>query len=281
MCPAFALTAAALRLPDLPADPTGSADTILALQAVLVAHELEAVKVFDVTERLVQLFQRGRLPLGSSAAAKLTDYRHRLDGRLSFAERQALYLRALGLPVTDGGAVTPNREFQARWQTFVAAVTRFRPLAEGAASVEVTRAQGLVGTAAHDLALTAAQHGGGITYLAARELASQLNDAWVIISEPGVCAAVGGHDSWHLVERLATQLLGSVPDVARARSRAISSAVILRWLATHAGSSSSASGRPPISADMIRRRTHARDPISAPTDADLALACDAWMLARR
>jgi hypothetical protein len=81
-----------------------SAASIRAIEPIYVAAMLEELQLFDVVDRLVQLFQSGLLPAHSSASSrKLYEYRRQQPRRLSRSERESLYARALGLGGDDAG----------------------------------------------------------------------------------------------------------------------------------------------------------------------------------
>jgi hypothetical protein len=99
---------------------------ILALQSIYVAAQLEELKMFSVVDRLVELAQSGRLPIGNSTAGQmLNDYWQKRGSRMTAVERRNIYFRAFGVESGGSSSATPNREFNDLWGRFVAAVSAF------------------------------------------------------------------------------------------------------------------------------------------------------------
>ena len=116
--------------PDLP-DLEAATDTDIvkenlhAVQAIYFAYMLEEMRLFQVVERIVELFGRGLLPLGRGRAADAL-YRYARGGeRMTAQERASFYARALGAPGGSAIAGQPNREFLSLWMRFMVAVSMF------------------------------------------------------------------------------------------------------------------------------------------------------------
>src|SRR5438034_26114 len=95
--------------------------SIRATELIYVASMLEQAKMFEVVDRLVQLFESGRLPIRRGLATeKITTYAKATALRMSARERRAVYRRVLG---TDAaGDDTSNRGFNDLWLRFLSAV---------------------------------------------------------------------------------------------------------------------------------------------------------------
>ena len=101
-------------------------DNVLALQGIYFASMMEELKVFQVLDKLVEMFQQGMLPLGKGKAGDiLYGYWKKSVNRLSEVERRNLYSRAFGLPGGDAVQGSPNRDFNELWLRFIAAVSSF------------------------------------------------------------------------------------------------------------------------------------------------------------
>src|SRR5262249_51430833 len=114
-------------LPDLEEDVDIEiqADNLKAVQAIYFVYQLEEMRLFQVVERIVELFRQGLLPLGrKSVGDKLFNYYKKAAERITENERRDLYLRLFGAP---GGnpSIEPNRDFNELWLRFVSAVSSF------------------------------------------------------------------------------------------------------------------------------------------------------------
>ena len=223
-----------ITLPDLEneADVEIVRENLLATGAIYSAYLLEEARVFQVVDRIAELFVQGLLPLGRGAAADALR-RYWLNGnRISERERRELYARVLGSP---GGAagVRPNREFVALWLRFVDSVLAYartnraselvRPPSTGNAGVR---------RAARDLAANASAHGGGVARTAAQRLVAQAQQLFEILNDRELQEAFGARDASQLIERVSRDLGGS-RNVARYRRQAEAARQIFDWLVDH------------------------------------------------
>ena len=91
------------------------------------AAQFEQMRLFDVVDRIVELFLNGLLPIGFDSAGRALDqYLRSRPDRLTSAERRTLYARVLGLPggdVADG--VSPNSDFDDLFLRFGVNVAEF------------------------------------------------------------------------------------------------------------------------------------------------------------
>jgi len=84
--------------------------SIRATELIYVASMLEQAKMFEAVDRLVQLFESGRLPIGRGlATGKIGTYAKAKALRMSERERRAVYRRVLGMDAD--GDDTSNRDF--------------------------------------------------------------------------------------------------------------------------------------------------------------------------
>lgn len=275
--------AKAIELPDPPrADQEIVAENIRALQAAYFAAMFEELGVFGVVDRLVELFQTGQLPLGSSKAGRsLFKYWKDAQSRISERERRKFYAQAFGLPGADAVGVTPNREFNDLWLRFVSAVaslTAKRGTSAGGALNIVSHDE--VRTAARELAANLSLHGYGWANFMATELRQQINDVTRILSDKEIQSAYGARDMWQAIEQVAARELGGPQDVVRYRTMATAGDAIIAWLAKNARKLSSASTAPILRPTAFQKsgiRQAASIPSSNPTDSDLVNACEQWL----
>lgn len=198
-------------------------ENIRAVAAIYLAFEFEEMRVFDVVDRLVELFRTGQLPLGAgnNTAAQLLMQ----PSRLTPAERRETYQRVL---CADGA----NRDGEARWGQFLAAVQA--AVAGSPADPRPPQLLDPVRTAGLALARLASERGFGAAHFLATELVQELGRRHDILSNRAVQTAFAVRDAWQLVERIATTYLGGTPDTVSRRTRGVSGLLILEWLADRA-----------------------------------------------
>ncbi|HEY9229438.1 MAG TPA: hypothetical protein VIP11_22505 [Gemmatimonadaceae bacterium] len=259
---------------------------VKAMQALYYAAMLDEVKFFAVTDKLVEQFQNGMLPLGRGPAGDgLYKYWKKSVDRISEPERRNLYARAFGFPGGDAVSVVPNRSFPDLWLRFVSAVSSYvrqitvddllRSTVPLAVSAEQVRKAG------RDLAANLSLHGYGIAYFAATELQGQIKEVIALLNDPEIKNAYGARDMWQVIEQVSIYELGGAKNTVRYRTMATAGAIIIRWLANRAqlltGSSFSSSI---LSLDEIRRPSLRPRGVRAtenPTDRDLVDACEQWL----
>ena len=112
-------------LPDLDpaADTEIVADNLQAVQAIYFAFQLEQMRVFQVVERVVELFEQGLLPIGQGAAADALRRYRAAGGGLTAQDRAQLYAHVLGAREGQAAGIEPHREFKALWLRFIASVS--------------------------------------------------------------------------------------------------------------------------------------------------------------
>lgn len=275
-------------LPDLEADGTTDheivADNIRALQPCYFASMFEEMKVFEVVDKLVELFQNGILPIGKGEAGNsLFRYWKETATRVSEAERRSFYARTLGFVGGDDGGF-PNREFHELWMRFVSGVSSFirqnnvddllRTRIPGSISQQQVRKAG------RDLAANVSLHGYGMAHFMATELQKQIKDVIKILSDPDIKNSYGARDMWQVIDQVAALELGGSKNSVRYRTMAASGAIILGWLAKKSRELASTSFGSILDMDEIRNpppRPAGTKPSTDPTDFDLVNACEQWL----
>ena len=180
-------------LPDL--DRPDSAeilpDNIRAIGVVYFASLLEEMRVFQVADRLAELFQQGLLPLRSGTAVRRAqDYYRAVDARLSAAERTGIYSRVLGMPGGDEGDVKPNQEFQSLWLRFIASVAMCTPkLGESDSMNAPPLHDAAARHAACGLAVNASRYGDALACTIAKKLASEIDLLFALLGDPEIAKA--------------------------------------------------------------------------------------------
>ncbi len=120
-----------LQLPALSGDQQDETEieaaNVRAVGLIYAAYQLEQMRLFDVVDRMTEIFMNGMLPVGFDAAGKaLDDYYWSAEDRLSSAARHMQYSRVLGAPGGDiSQEVSPNSEFDALWLRFLASLYEF------------------------------------------------------------------------------------------------------------------------------------------------------------
>jgi hypothetical protein len=273
-------------LPDLDAvdDATIQPTNIRGLQPVYFAAMFEQLKVFQVVDKLVELFQNGILPIKLGNAGNFL-YRYWKDtpNRISEAERRNFYARAFGIPGGDDAGM-PNREFNDLWIRFVSAVSSYirqnqldnllKANIPGAVTQQQVRKSG------RDLAANLSLYGYGMTYFAATDLQKQLKDVIDLLSDPEIRQAYGARDPWQVIDQVAQLELGGAVNSTRYRTMATTGVIIMAWLAKRAKRLSDSSFDDILDLTVIRYPVPAasgKKPSVDPTDADLVNACQQWL----
>ena len=220
-----------ITLPDLEneADVEIVRENLLATGAIYSAHLLDEARVFQVVDRIAELFGQGLLLLGRGRAADALRHYWRNGNRISERERRELYARVLGSP---GGAagVRPNREFPALWLRFVDSVLAYAHKNKASELVRPPSANNArVRRAARDLAANVSAHGGGVATTAALRLVAQAQQLFEILNDRELQQAFGARDAWQLIERVSRDL-GSARNVTRYRKQAEAARQIFDWL---------------------------------------------------
>lgn len=259
-------------------------DNIRALQPAYFAAMFEEMKVFQVVDKLVELFQNGILPIGRGVAGNnLFLYWKQTAIRISEAERRSFYARSLGIPGGEDGGM-PNREFNDLFLRFVSAVSSFirRQGLDDMLQAKIpgSISQQKVRKAGRDLAMNLSLHGYGMAYFVATDLQAQIRDMIKLLSDPDIRNAYGARDMWQVIDQVAALELGGAKNSVRYRTMAASGTIIMAWLAKKGRELSNSSFGPILDVDDIRSpspRPAGTKPNTDPTDFDLVNACDQWL----
>lgn len=260
-------------------------ENLLAVQAIYYAYQLEEMRMFQVVERIVDLFRQGLLPLGRGPVGDyLFNYYKKAAERITEAERRDLYMRVFGAP---GGnpSTEPNREFNELWLRFISAVSSFsrqltvERLLRNAVPMSVTQEQ--VRKAGRDLGTNLSRNGYGIAYFAATELQQTILEFRDKLQDAELRNAFGARDMWQVIDQVNVNYLGGARNTHRYRTQSRAGAVIIRWIARNVQKLSNVAG-PVIQIEQVinpevRAASEGNRPMVDPTDWDLVNACEQWL----
>jgi hypothetical protein len=274
-------------LPDLEAETDSDIqqDNLQAAQAIYYAAALEDVRMFQVVDKLVELFERGMLPIGKGRAGDLLyAYWRKSSTRMSEVERRNLYARVLGFPGGDASAVMPNRDFSDLWLRCLSGVAsmgrQFTVDDLLRASIPASVSQEGARKAARDLAANLSLHAYGMAYFAAIELQQHITEIIAILSDEEVKTAYGARDMWQVIDQVATLELGGARNSVRYRTLATAGAIIIRWLANHADLLRAGTTKPLIDLTELRlagNPSSLHKPMVSPTMRDFVDSCEQWL----
>ena len=219
------------------------ADNVRAVGLVYASWNLEELKLFQVLDRVVEVFMNGQLPLGfDNGGRALSEYYFEdPNQRLTEAARRMTYSRVLGVP---GGQVSqeapPNHAYQNMFLRFLATYSEFQRQRRIADIVGTQRTSDLsltaeqVRKAGRDLAANATLYGYGGTFFVAQKQSRQIEQALRILSIPEILSAYGVSSPFQVVERVcASDFGGNVPNVVRLRTMAQTGKEILDVVAAN------------------------------------------------
>ena len=261
-------------------------ENLYAIQAIYFSYQLEEMRMFQVVEKIVELFRQGLLPLGKGSVGDyLFNYFKTSAERITEGERRDLYLRAFGAPGGNPNAGDPNRDFNELWMRFISAVSSF------ARQISVERIlrnsvpmgvnQELVRKAARDLGTNLSRNGYGIAYFAATELQQTILKFRDVLMDPDLRNAFGARDMWQVIDQVNVNYLGGAKNTQRYRTQSRAGAIIIRWVANNTQRLANISG-PVLSIDAISNpqlqiSAAGHNPTVDPTDWDLVNACEQWL----
>lgn len=260
-------------------------ENLNAVQAIYFTWQLEEMRLFQVVERIVDLFRQGLVPVGRGPVGDyLFNYYKKAAERITEAERRDLYMRVFGAP---GGNVAnePNRDFNELWLRFVSAVSSFarqltvERLLRNSVPMAVTQEQ--VRKAGRDLGANLSRNGYGIAYFAATELQQTVLEFRDVLQNAEMRNAFGARDMWQVIDQVNVNYLGGARNTHRYRTQSRAGAVIIRWIAKNVQRLSNVGGDV-IDTDLItdprlRTASAASNPTVNPTDWDLVNACEQWL----
>jgi hypothetical protein len=275
-----------INLPDLEqqTDTEIIAENLHAMQAIYFAATLEELRLFQVRDKLIELFQIGMLPVVKGQAGdRLYEQMKKSITRLSEYERRNLYARTLGMAGGESNG-NVNRDFSMLWLRFISAVSSFaRKMSLDSllrATIPARVHQEQVRKAGRDLAANLSLYGYGISYFVATELQSEINEIIDLFSENEIKGSFGARDMWGVVDQVAAMELGGPRDSVRYRTMASAGAVIIRWLANHSNELASVGVSNLLDATEIARPNirPANSKVTLdPYDSDLVNACERWL----
>lgn len=249
----------------------------------ICASAFEELKAFQVVDKLIELSQRGELPLiRGPAGTQLYNYWREAPNRMSEGERQTFYAMTLGLPTGQPG-VAVNSDFQDLWLRFVSSVSslvresRVDQLIRSALPIAVNQQQ--VKKAARDLALNMSSRGYGMAFYAAADLQKQINEMISLLQDSELRAAFGARDMWGVIDQIAQTELGGARNSSKYRMLATSGAIITTWMANHIDRLRDPT-LPMVEMREVENppsRLSGQSAISHPTDYDLVNACEMWL----
>jgi len=260
-------------------------ENLHAVQAIYFAYQLEEMRLFQVVERIVDLFRQGLLPLGrGSVGDYLFNYYKKASERITEAERRDLYMRVFGAP---GGNPSnePNRDFNELWLRFISAISSFsrqltvERMLRNAIPMAVSQEQ--VRKAGRDLGANLSRNGYGIAYFAATELQQSILEFRDMLQNAELRNAFGARDMWQVVDQVNVNYLGGARNTHRYRTQSRAGAVIIRWIANNVQRLSNVAG-PVIQIEQIvnpqlRAANGGSNPTVDPSDWDLVNACEQWL----
>jgi hypothetical protein len=274
-------------LPDLEAavDIEIVGENLHAVQAIYFSYQLEEMRLFQVVERIVDLFRQGLVPIGRGVVGDfLFNYYRKAAERITESERRDMYMRVFGAP---GGSPSsePNRDFNELWLRFISATSSFarqltvERLLRNAVPMAVTQEQ--VRKAGRDLGVNLSRNGYGIAYFAATELQQTIIEFRDVLQNAEMLNAFGSRDMWQVIDQVNVNYLGGARNTHRYRTQSRAGAVIIRWIANNTQRLASVGG-PVINIDQIvnpqlRAASGTNNPTVDPTDWDLVNACEQWL----
>ena len=258
------------------------AENVRATGVFLCGAMFDELKVFEVVDKLVELYQNGLLTRTGAAGPVLYKYWKDAATRMSDGERRNFYAQTMGIPGGDGAGLV-NREFNDLWLRFVSSVSSYVRQNEVErllrAPVPAAISQQQVRKAARDIAVNLSAHAYGMVVPAALDLQGQLKGVMALLSDTDIRANYGARDMWQVVDQVATLELGGAKTSSRYRVLATCGAIITAWLANNADRISRTNSAV-IDMDEVRSpppRIDGSKATTNPTDWDLVNACELWL----
>lgn len=272
-------------LPDLEAatDIEIIPDHCRCMGSFIFASAFEELKAFQVVDKLIEMSQRGDIPLvRGQAGTQLYNYWREAPNRMSEVERQNFYAMTLGLPTGQPG-VAVNTEFQDLWLRFVSSVStlvresRVESLLRSNLPMAVNQQQ--VKKAARDLAHNMSSRGYGMSFYAAADLNKQIKEIIELLSYKELQRVFGATSPYDVIEQVAHTELGGARNSSKYRMLATSGAIITNWLADNADRMRDATAQMIDLTEVSNPpgRASGQTAVSNPTDYDLVNACEMWL----
>lgn len=244
-----------LDLPPL-SDPSGGSDDIVkenitAVSSIYVVYQCEQMMLFSATDRIVELFMAGLLPMAGDSTARLLDQYYWNHDKVSVTGRSAQYTRALGAPGGDVGAdVSPNSEFNSLLMRVISSISEYERqnsvgnLLDQTGRRAVPTSGEYVRKAVRDLAANCTLYGFAGVQFAAERLGNQLKSAMQILQLPRVREIYGVNNMWQVIERVAQSEFGTTVNVVKHRTMAEEVRKLMQVIAENPGVWSVTSGQP-------------------------------------
>lgn len=233
-----------LELPPLTGDDGSDTEiepeNIKAVGMIYAAYELEDMRLFNVVDRITELFQNGQLPIGFDAGGRaIDDYLWNTEDRMNEAARRMVYSRVLGVKGGDvSKEVQPNTQFEGLFIRFLSSLAEYDRQQRVADIVQRNRPLNLtseyVRKAGRDLAANLSLYGWGGTHFAARRLRQHIDQALDILKQPSVQKAYGVTNIYGVIERVASSEFNTVPNIVKNRTMAEAGKAIIDIVAKHA-----------------------------------------------
>lgn len=227
-------------------------DNIRAVGMLYAGYHLEQMRLFDVVDRIMEIFMNGQLPIGVGAAgAALDDYYWTSEDRMSQAARYSHYSRVLGVAGGDvSREVQPNTEFNNLWLRFLSSVAEYDRQQRVADLLNTNNGQRSLATtiehvrkAGRDLAANVSLYGWAATHYAAKRLSHQIELSFNILRQPAIQRAYAATGPFQVIERVAAAEFRQVPNIVRHRTMADAGNGILNIIAAYPTAWSSGSTR--------------------------------------
>jgi hypothetical protein len=245
-----------LDLPPLSEPGDGSNEivptNIEAIASIYVVYQCEQMMLFSVTDRIVELFMAGLLPMqGDTTARHLDNYYWNRDEKVSPTGRAAQYTRALGAPGGNVGAdVQPNTEFNSLLLRVISSISEYERqnavgnLLDSSGRRAMPTTGEYVRKAVRDLAANCTLYGFAGVQFAAERMGRQLKSAMQILQLPRVREIYGVTNMWQVIERVAQSEFGTTVNVVKHRTMAEEVRKLLGVVADNPGAWSATTGKP-------------------------------------
>jgi hypothetical protein len=256
-------------------------ENIRTAQTIYVAAMFEAIKLFQVADRLVELLQLGMLPLGAGTAGDLLHgYSMDSPNRITESERQRFYSRVLGIAGGDEDVEVPNAEFPELWLRFISTVSDYarQSRVDDMPAPDASTGEQQVGEAGRDLAINLSSHGSGVAHFVATVLLKQIKAAIALLEQPEIRNTYGARDWYQVVDQVAALELGGAKSSTRYLAKATAGATVMAWLAKNATQLTGASFAGILSTGEVGGSASSDGKQNAdPTGRDLTDACEQWL----
>ncbi len=218
-------------------------DNILAAGALDYIYELgDNLGLFHLADSLILEWGNGPLDVPKGPTMnKLYRFLKLKDERTTAEERAMLYKRVLNKgegKVLDKMVV--NEEFTDLWTKLMEEVVKYIEKSEDKTSNESLISKQPIFHAAKDIQMNLTAHMTGIGPMMTREMYAHLKDCFDLFDDPNVKnqKATGARKNmWVVIEKLAEQELGFIPNISAFRTVAVRGNRIFRFIAEFNGAS--------------------------------------------